>query len=79
MNFQICKFCYKENIPIIPYGTGTGLESGISALFGGVCIDMSKMNEISDYHAEDFDVQVQPGVTREELNHHVRNEGWYDN
>ena len=72
---QVCQFCNKESVPIIPYGTGTGLESGISALFGGVCIDMSKMDDIFDYHAEDFDVKVQPGVTREALNHYVRNEG----
>jgi len=72
---EICKFCYSSSIPIIPYGTGTGLESGISAMFGGVCIDMSKMDAITDYHLEDFDVKVQPGVTREGLNHHVRNDG----
>ena len=44
-------------------------------MFGGVCIDMSKMDAITDYHLEDFDVKVQPGVTREGLNHHVRNDG----
>lgn len=73
--FQICKLCYSESIPIIPYGTGTGLEAGISALYGGVCIDMSKMNQIFDYHQEDFDVRVRPGVTREHLNHFVKDDG----
>jgi len=72
---EICKYCYKSSIPIIPYGTGTGLESGISAVYGGVCIDMSKMDSISDYHMEDFDVKVQPGVTREGLNHFIKNDG----
>ena len=28
---QICKICFEKNIPIIPHGTGTGLEAGISA------------------------------------------------
>ena len=44
-------------------------------MFGGVCVDMSKMDAITDYHLEDFDVKVQPGVTREGLNHHIRNDG----
>ena len=35
---EVCKLCYDQNIPIIPHGTGTGLESGISALYGGICI-----------------------------------------
>ena len=36
---------------------------------------MSKMDAITDYHLEDFDVKVQPGVTRESLNHYIRNDG----
>ena len=36
---------------------------------------MSKMDAISDYHMEDFDIKVQPGVTREGLNHHIKNDG----
>ena len=76
--FQICKLCYAENIPIIPHGTGTGLEAGISALYGGICLDLTKMNSISDYHPEDFDVCVRPGVTREDLNHHVKDDGRFN-
>jgi len=75
---EICKICYERSIPIIPHGTGTGLEAGISALHGGICIDLQKMDEISDYHPEDFDVCVRPGVTREGLNHFVKDDGvWF--
>lgn len=75
---EICKICYEQNIPIIPHGTGTGLEAGISALHGGICIDLQKMDQISDYHPEDFDVCVRPGVTREALNHFVKDDGlWF--
>lgn len=75
---EICKLCYAENIPIIPHGTGTGLEAGISALYGGICLDLTKMNTIENYHPEDFDVCVRPGVTREDLNHHVKDDGlWF--
>merc|ERR1711971_523822 len=51
---------------------------GISALYGGVCIDLQKMDEILDYHPEDFDVCVRPGVTREGLNHYLKDDGlWF--
>ena len=70
--------CHKDSIPIIPFGTGTGLEAGVSALYGGVCLDLSQMEAITDYHPEDFDVVVQPGVTREALNHFVKDDGlWF--
>ena len=64
-NFQICKLCFADGIPIVPHGTGTGLENGTSAVEGGVCVDLTKMEEIEEYHQEDFDVSVRPGVTRE--------------
>ena len=32
------------------------------------------MDQISNYHPEDFDVCVQPGVTREALNHFVKDD-----
>lgn len=75
---EVCRACYEDNRPIIPYGTGTGLEAGISALYGGVCIDLSKMDDIHDYNPEDFDVKVRPGVTREGLNHFLKDDGlWF--
>ena len=44
----------------------------------GICIDLQKMDKISNYHPEDFDVCVQPGVTREALNHFVKDDGlWF--
>ena len=72
------KMCHADGIPVIPYGTGTGLEAGISALKGGLCLDLSKMDQILDYHPEDFDVVVEPGVTREMLNHHTKDDGEND-
>jgi D-lactate dehydrogenase (cytochrome) len=33
------------------------------------------MDEIEDYHPEDFDVSVRPGVTREALNHYLKDDG----
>ena len=43
---------------------------------GGICIDTSRyMNKIIDVHEEDFDCIVEAGVTREQLNHHIKETG----
>ena len=45
---------------------------------GGVSVDMSKMDQITAFHPEDFDVTVQPGVTRKALNHFLKDHGlWF--
>src|ERR1700736_1123417 len=43
---EIVKICARHKVPLIPFGAGTGLEGNIVALWGGVCIDMSRMNRV---------------------------------
>jgi len=74
---DIVSTCAKHRVPIIPYGTGTALEGHVAALHGGICINLQEMSEILVVHAEDLDVVVQPGVTRKQLNHYLRDTGLF--
>ncbi|KAM9192355.1 putative D-lactate dehydrogenase, mitochondrial isoform 2-T2 [Dugong dugon] len=78
---QVCRLaalCYCQGVPIIPFGTGTGLEGGVCAVQGGVCINLTHMDRIVELNPEDFSVVVEPGVTHKALNTHLRDSGlWF--
>jgi len=68
---EIVKTCAKYKIPIIPYGTGTGVEGAVVATEGTLCIALHEMNRILRVSPDDRDATVQAGVTRLQLNTHL--------
>ncbi|XP_059856822.1 probable D-lactate dehydrogenase, mitochondrial isoform X3 [Delphinus delphis] len=75
---RLAALCYGQGVPIIPFGSGTGLEGGVCAVQGGVCVNLTHMDRILELNPEDFSVVVEPGVTRKVLNSHLRDSGlWF--
>ena len=74
---KVVKICNEFKCPIIPFGVGSSFEGHLNAPYGGISIDMNNMNKILTVHQEDLLVVVQPGVTREQLNTHLRDTGLF--
>lgn len=74
---RLVQLCTAAGVPIIPFGAGTSMEGHTVPVVGGISVNLSDMNEILEVNAEDFDVTVQAGVRREELNHNLRDKGLF--
>jgi len=71
------RICAAHRIPIIPFGVGSSFEGHVNAPLGGLSIDTSRMKRIIAVHADDLDCVVEAGVTRSELNRHLRDSGLF--
>jgi D-lactate dehydrogenase (cytochrome) len=66
-----------REIPVTPYALGTGLEGMAVPSSDGISLDMTRMDAISSFHPEDFQVTVQPGVVGSDINDEVKSRGLF--
>jgi D-lactate dehydrogenase (cytochrome) len=67
--------CHRHGLPVIPVGAASSMEGHTIPVRGGLSLNMTRMNRILAVHPQDFDAVVQAGVTRLQLNAHLRDQG----
>ena len=72
---EIVRICAAHGCPVVPFGIGTSLEGHVVPVYGGVSVDLSRMNAVLDINERDMAATVEPGVTRTQLNEALRATG----
>lgn len=74
---DIVQVAAAHRVPLIPFGAGTSLEGHLNAPHGGLSLDFGRMNRILAVNERDLDCVVEPGVSRKQLNDHLRDMGLF--
>jgi glycolate oxidase len=71
------KILHELQLPVVPWGAGTGLSGGALPLGDGVTIALSKMSRILEIDLDNCCAVLQPGVTNLRITQAVQGEGFY--
>jgi alkyldihydroxyacetonephosphate synthase len=64
---EILKIANSYKIPVIPWGGGSGSQGGVIPVYGGIILDLKRLNKILDIDEQSLTVTAQAGINGTQL------------
>jgi len=74
---EVVNLCRERNVPLVARGSGTNLSGGSVAIWGGVILQLSRMNRILEIDVENHCAVVEAGVYNQDLQNALAPYGFY--
>jgi glycolate oxidase len=72
---RVVSLAYREGIPVVGRGSGTGLSGGAIASQGGIQVALTRMRRILEVDTANHMAVVEPGVVNLDLDYHAHKYG----
>ncbi len=73
---DLFKLANKVKVPIVPFGAGSGVVGGALPIFGGVIVDMKKMDKIIEINDLNLTATIQAGKNGMNIERDLNNKGY---
>jgi alkyldihydroxyacetonephosphate synthase len=73
---EVVKLANIYHIPVVPYGGGSGSQGGIMPVYGGITLDLKRLNRIIEINEMSQTVTAQAGINGYELEQTLNQAGF---
>lgn len=72
----VVRMARAQHVPIIPYGGGSGVCGGVVPVYGGITIDLKRMNGIQRIDRDEMICSVEAGINGERFERALQRRGY---
>ena len=73
---RIVRIANVYHLPIIPWGGGSGSQGGIVPVYGGITVDLKRMNRLIEINEQNMTVTAEAGISGFELERKLNQKGF---
>ncbi|MHA1156324.1 MAG: FAD-binding oxidoreductase, partial [Candidatus Heimdallarchaeota archaeon] len=73
---DLFKLANKVKVPIVPFGAGSGVVGGALPIFGGIIVDMKKMDKLIEINDLNLTATIQAGKNGMNIERDLNNKGY---
>jgi len=64
---RILQLANVYRLPVVPWGGGSGSQGGALSIYGGICLDLKKLNKVIEVDDQSFTITAQAGINGQQL------------
>lgn len=72
---RVMQICNTYKVPVVVRGGGSGTQGGAATLYGGILLDVNRMDAIIDVDEDSLILTAQPGINGRELENFLNQKG----